>query len=141
MKSPLIIGTDIRSMTPASISIYSNPAVLAVSQDPLGISAYRVWRHPAALDDYNQGEIPLWTGPLTGGDYVVALLNAGNVSLTMNASLVDIFFDKSSTSSQSPAAEITQTWEVFDLWANRLNNWTAHGIKQQHDKQWFQRSS
>lgn len=125
MRSPLIIGTDIRSMTPATLSIYSNPAVLAISQDPLGLSAYRVWRRPAALDTYNQGEISLWTGKLTGGDYIVALVNAGNVSLVLNASLTDIFFDKSSTGSSGPAAEITQTWEVYDLWANRLDHDTA----------------
>ena len=128
MKSPLIIGTDVRRMTPATLSIYSNPAVLAVSQDPLGSAAYRVWKRPAALDAYNQGEISLWTGKLTGGDYIVALVNAGNVSHVLNAPLTDIFFDKSSTGSKGPAAEIMQTWEVYDLWANRLDHQAALGI-------------
>lgn len=128
MKSPLIMGTDLRVMTPATLSIYSNPAVLAVSQDPLGSSAYRVWRYPAAIDDNGQGEISLWTGSLSGGDYVVALVNAGNVSLLMNASLYDIFFDKSSTSSKVPDAEILQTWDAYDLWQNRMDDGTALGI-------------
>ena len=122
------MGTDLRAMTPATLSIYSNPAVLAVSQDPLGSSAYRVWRYPAVLDDYGQGEISLWTGSLSGGDYVVALVNAGNVSLYMNASLTDIFFDKSSTSSKGPAAEISQTWDAYDLWQNRMDDGTALAI-------------
>lgn len=128
MKSPLIIGTDLRTMTPATLSIYSNAAVLAVSQDPLGSPAYRVWRYPAPLDDYGQGEISLWTGSLSGGDYIVALVNAGNVSLVMNASLTDIFFDKSSASSKGPAAEILQTWDAYDLWQNRLDDGTALAI-------------
>lgn len=125
IKSPLIMGTDLRAMTPATLSIYSNPAVLAVSQDPLGSPAYRVWRYPAALDEHGQGEISLWTGSLSGGDYVIALVNAGNVSRVMNASLTDIFFDKSSTSSKGPAAEILQTWDAYDLWQNRMDDETA----------------
>lgn len=124
MKSPLIMGTDIRTMTPATLSIYSNPAVLAVSQDPLGSSAYRVWRYPAAQDEYGQGEISLWTGSLFGGDYIVALVNAGNVSLVMNASLADIFF----TSERGPAEKIMQTWDAFDLWQNRMDDETALAI-------------
>lgn len=125
MKSPLIIGTDLRVMTPATLSIYSNPAVLAISQDPLGSPAYRVWRYPAAFDDYGQGDISLWTGSLSGGDYIVALVNAGNVSIFMNASLTDIFLDKSSTSSKGPAAELMQTWDAYDLWQNRMDDGTA----------------
>lgn len=128
MKSPLVIGTDIRQMTAPSLSIYSNPAVLALSQDPLGVSAYRIWRHSAALDNYSQGEISLWVGPLSGGDYVVALLNAGNEHLTMNASLSDIFLDKSRSGSRGPAPEIVQSWDIYDLWANRMNNKTAMEI-------------
>lgn len=115
-------------MTPATLSIYSNPAVLAVSQDPLGSPVYRVWRYPAVLDDYGQGEISLWTGTLSGGDYIVALVNAGNVSLYMNASLTDVFFDKSSTSAKGPAAEILQMWDAYDLWQNRMDDATAQAI-------------
>ncbi|MCJ1462622.1 hypothetical protein MMC07_001224 [Pseudocyphellaria aurata] len=124
MKSPLIMGTDIRTMTPATLSIYSNPAVLAVSQDPLGSPAYRVWRYPGEQDEYGQGEISLWTGSLSGGDYIVALVNAGNVSLVMNASLTDIFF----TSARVPTEEILQTWDAYDLWQNRMDDETALAI-------------
>ncbi|KAG7009840.1 alpha-galactosidase [Physcia stellaris] len=113
LKSPLIMGTAIPDMSPQTLSIYSNPAVIALSQDPLGISAHRVWQYPAPVDGY---------------DYVVALLNAGNTSLTMNASLTDIFFDASSTSSSGPAPEIMQSWDVHDLWANRMDTATASSI-------------
>lgn len=125
LKSPLLIGTDVQEMSAATLSIYSNPAVLAVSQDPLGSAAHRVWKYPAALDANSQGEINLWAGGLFGGDYVVALVNAGDESLTLNASLTDIFFDKS-TSGTAP--EIDQTWDVYDLWANRMDDATATAI-------------
>lgn len=122
------MGTAIPDMTPQTLSIYSNPAVIAVSQDPLGISAHRVWQYPAPVDGYGQGSYSLWVGDLAGGDYVVALLNAGNTSLHMNASLTDIFFDASSTSSSGPAPEIMQSWDVHDLWANRMDAATASSI-------------
>lgn len=125
MKSPLFIGTDVQKMTGSSLSIYSNPAILAISQDPLGTAAHRVWRYPAALDDYSQGEINLWVGDLSGGDYIVALLNAGNKTLTMNASLSDIFLDKSPSGT---APETMQTWDVYDLWTNRMDNAAAAEI-------------
>ncbi|KAL8794259.1 MAG: hypothetical protein Q9195_003213 [Heterodermia aff. obscurata] len=113
-------------MSPQTLSIYSNPAVLAISQDPLGVSAHRVWQYPTPADD--QSSYSLWAGDLAGGDYVVALLNAGPTPLTMNASLADIFFDASSTSAGGPAREIMQAWEVYDLWANRMDNATAASI-------------
>ena len=123
------MGTDIRTLTPQSLSIYSNPAVLAVSQDPLGSSAYRIWKYPAEPDQYGQGEISLWVGALDGGDYVVALLNAGNYPRMMNATLADIFYDKASTAtSNGVATEVLQAWDVYDLWANRMSNATAQAI-------------
>ena len=125
LKSPLIMGTAIPDMSPQTLSIYSNPAVIAISQDPLGASAHRVWQYPAPSD----GSYSLWVGDLADGDHVLALLNAGNVPLTMNASLVDIFFDASSTSSSGgPAPEIMHSWDVYDLWANRMDNATASSI-------------
>ena len=37
VKSPLIMGSDITSMTAETLSIYSNAAIIAVNQDPLGM--------------------------------------------------------------------------------------------------------
>ena len=123
------MGTDIRTMTPQTLSIYSNPAILAISQDPAGSSAYRIWKHSAEPDNYGFGEISLWVGGLEGGDYVVAMLNGGNYPRMMNASLADIFFDKASTaSSNGVATEVLETWDVYDLWANRMSNATAQSI-------------
>ena len=129
MKSPLIIGTDVRSMTAHTLSIYSNPAVIAISQDPKGVAGHRAWRYYVNdTDEYGEGEISLWVGELSGGDYVVAFVNAGNEARMMNASLREIFFDESSTSTSGPAPQMMQSWDVYDLWANRMDNATANAI-------------
>jgi hypothetical protein len=41
-KAPLLIGGDILHMTPATFSIVSNPEVIAVNQDPLGVQGKKV---------------------------------------------------------------------------------------------------
>ena len=129
LKSPLIMGTNIPAMSPQTLSIYSNPAVIAINQDPAGTAANRNWRYYVNdTDQYGQGEIQLWTGSLENGDYVVCLVNAGNSSRSMNATLTDIFLDESSAGSVGPAPELTQQWDVYDLWANRMSNATAMGI-------------
>ena len=129
LKSPLIIGTNIPAMSPQALSIYSNPAVIAINQDPAGSQPKRNWRYYVNdTDQYGQGEIQLWTGSLANGDYVVCLLNAGSSPRSMNATLVDVFFDESSAGSVGPAPQLMQQWDVYDLWANRMPNETAMGI-------------
>ena len=123
MKSPLIIGTDVRTMTPATLSIYSNPAVIAVNQDPLASSGLRVWRYYVDdTDSYGQGEISLWATQLSGGDYAVALVNAGNNSRVMNATMTELF------TSLGEQSELTQSFDVYDLWANRMTDAEASSI-------------
>ena len=114
--SPLLMGTSIPNMSPATLSIYANPAVIALNQDPSASAAVRKWREEVPdKDDYGQGEIALWTRELANGDTVIALLNAGNVSRVMSATAKDVFLD------QGPAA-LRETWDVYDLWANRMSD-------------------
>lgn len=120
-KSPLIVGTDVRVLNPQAYSIYTNPAILAISQDPAGSSAVRQWRYYVDVDDNGQGEISMYSGTLAQGDYIVILVNAGNSSRTMNATLVDVFGDNGGARS----VEAQQTWDMYDLWANRMPNATA----------------
>ncbi|MBD4353406.1 hypothetical protein GUH11_19195, partial [Xanthomonas citri pv. citri] len=71
-------------------------------------------------DEYGQGEIQMWSGPLDNADQVVALLNGGSVARPMNTTLEEIFFD-----SNLGSKELTSTWDIYDLWANRVDNSTA----------------
>ena len=137
LSSPLVIGTDIVKLTPANLAILSNPAVIALNQDPSGTAAYRVWDYTCAdVDQYGRCEYALWVKSLDNGDQAVALLNAANSSMTMNASLYDIFLSDSLSGSSGPASQLTQTWEVWDLWGNRMSeveagqvlNATAPGV-------------
>ncbi|KAL8964798.1 MAG: hypothetical protein Q9183_004212, partial [Haloplaca sp. 2 TL-2023] len=130
IKSPLIMGTNIPKMTAATYSILANPAVIAINQDSAGLPAFRVWNRPADVDEYDQGEISLWVANLADGDYAVALLNAGGTDLQMNATLEEIFIDKATTAGGSTRGPLPQSdgWDLYDLWANRMDDMTAESI-------------
>jgi alpha-galactosidase len=71
MKSPLLMGNDITNMSPETMAILANQKVIAINQDPLGVQAHSIWSSGA--DKAQQ----VWAGPLSGGSFVVALLNRG----------------------------------------------------------------
>jgi hypothetical protein len=50
LKSPLLIGSNLTSISEADLKILMNPEVISVSQDPLGAQAHRVWSngHPSS---------------------------------------------------------------------------------------------
>lgn len=105
-----------------TLSILQNTAVLAVSQDPQGSSAVRVWRYYV-----DGGEIQMYSGPLSGGDQIVLLLNAGTKARDMNATLNDIFWENGP---EGTASQAKSSWDVYDLWAGRMSNNTANAIIQ-----------
>lgn len=120
--SPLLIGTNVLSLTPQNLAILSNPAVIALNQDPSSSAAVRKWRvNVSDVDEYGVGEISLWTRGLDNGDTAIALLNAGNASRQMTATAKDIFIDQSTAGTYEVAAELSMAWDVYDLWAGRLS--------------------
>jgi alpha-galactosidase len=126
------MGNDIRVIKPADLSILSNPAIIAVNQDPLGNSANRRWIWNTNQTDENfRSTIQMWSGNLnstTGGttnDMVVLLINGGNTTTTMNATLADIFIDNGPGGT---AKQVKISWEVRDLWANRMSDEVAGWI-------------
>ncbi|KAK4973251.1 hypothetical protein LTR28_011654 [Elasticomyces elasticus] len=129
MSSPLLMGTDVVGLSPANLAIYSNPAVIALNQDPSAAAGSRIWRHECNdTDQYGQCEQSLWVRSLKNGDTVIALINGANSTQTMNASLSDIFLDARTAGTSKPAAQLEETWDVYDLWANRMSNEEAATI-------------
>ena len=66
MSAPLILSSNLNTLSAASIRILGNRAVLAVDQDPLGQMATLLRRSPAQ---------DVLMKPLSGGRYAVAVLN------------------------------------------------------------------
>ncbi|KAF2177860.1 glycoside hydrolase family 27 protein [Zopfia rhizophila CBS 207.26] len=126
--SPLLIGTNVLTLSPANLAIYSNPAIIALNQDPSGTAAIRKWQYFVDPDETGEGEIALWTRSLDNGDQVIALLNAANRTMMMNATMRDIFFDQATAGAYREPEELRKTWDVYDLWANRMTAAEAGSI-------------
>ncbi len=69
LAAPLLAGNDLTNMKPEIKAILTNREVIALDQDALGKQASRV---------YSDGEVEVWTKPLSGGALAVAVLNAGD---------------------------------------------------------------
>src|SRR4051812_1707738 len=66
MAAPLIAGTALRPASPATLSLYLNPGVIAVDQDPLGRQGREV---------SSAGGLDVLAKPLSNGDVSVVLFN------------------------------------------------------------------
>lgn len=124
------MGNDIRKIIPADLAILSNAAVIAVNQDPSGSSAARRWISPSNTLSTTP-TTQMWSGSLvstTGGTYsdmVVLLVNGHDSPQVLNATLADIFVDNG-LAGTAPQAQMS--WEVRDLWANRMSDSLAAEI-------------
>jgi hypothetical protein len=98
LAAPLILASDPRALSPASITMLKNPSVIAIDQDPLGIQG-RVVR--------TVGRGQVWVKALDGGDRAMALLNRGSkpVRLVSTAGAAGL----------APAG----TYRMNDLWSAR----------------------
>jgi alpha-galactosidase len=75
--APLIIGSDVRALSQQTIDMLTNPDVLAVDQDRLGVQGTLA---------ATQGDGQVWVKPLANGDRAVALLNRGPNPQTISTS-------------------------------------------------------
>jgi alpha-galactosidase len=73
--APLIIGSDVRSLSSHTTAMLTNRAVIAVDQDLLGMQGTRI---------VQEGSGDVWVKPLANGDRAVAFLNRGAVPLTLS---------------------------------------------------------
>ncbi len=69
LSAPLILGNDVRAMTPETLDLLKNPEVIAIDQDPAGVQGL-----PAKKD----GPVEIWTKRLADGSTAVGIFNRGD---------------------------------------------------------------
>ena len=94
--APLMLGSDPRALSPATIEMLENRQVIAVDQDPLGIQGTVV---------HQEGSGQAWSKPLAGGEAAVALLNRGSQPLEI------------ATSASEAGLRAAASYTLHDLWA------------------------
>ena len=96
MAAPLVSGTDLRSASPATMSLYTNADVIAVDQDSLGRQGRQV---------SSSGGLDVLTKPLAGGDVAVVLFNENAGAATV------------STSASAVGAAASSSYKLTNLWS------------------------
>ncbi|KAJ3117515.1 hypothetical protein HDU96_006444 [Phlyctochytrium bullatum] len=96
-KSPLLLGNDVRIMSEELLSIVSNPEVIAINQDPLGLAAHRVWKSKFTVTVNGKKEekfLDVWAGPVSNDERVLLVLNRGNARVdSFGVDLGIVYFD------------------------------------------------
>jgi alpha-galactosidase len=98
MAAPLLIGSDIRKATPATMSILTNSAVIAVDQDPLGVQGTEL---------SNANGLHVLTKPLSNGDRAVALFNENATAATISTTAAAVGLPKAFG------------YQLDDLWSHK----------------------
>jgi alpha-galactosidase len=72
LKSPLILGTNLLTISQPIFDILSNPEIIAINQDPLGVAASLVHREESGgiFGLYRHILADIWAGPLIGNRVV-----------------------------------------------------------------------
>ena len=68
LAAPLILGNDLRDISPETLAIITNKDVIAIDQDPLGIQGLRLKK---------ENDLQYWFKPLVGGDWAFCIMNTG----------------------------------------------------------------
>jgi alpha-galactosidase len=98
MAAPLLIGSDIRKATPATMSILTNRDVIAVDQDPLGVQGTEL---------SNANGLHVISKPLANGDRAVALFNENNAPATIDTTAAAVGLPKAFG------------YQLNDLWSHK----------------------
>jgi alpha-galactosidase len=98
LAAPLITGNDLTQMTPETLAMLTNPDVIAIDQDPLGVEGQRVWE---------EGPLEIWVKPLADGSKAVGLFNReqSTIKITVKFSQIGI----------GGRAAVRDLWERKDL--------------------------
>lgn len=123
MAAPLILGNDIRSMTPAVKEILTNKEIIALNQDPLGKQGFRWW----TLD----GNVELWLKPLSNDEVALCFFNrSGKVKN------IDFDWKKYFSNLNGKTYNVIDKTNIRDLWLKKGIGTTGKNLKatiQLHD--------
>ncbi|HTV47849.1 MAG TPA: glycoside hydrolase family 27 protein [Phycisphaerae bacterium] len=107
--APLLIGCDMSTLDPFTISLLTNTEVLDVNQDPLGFQAA-----PVKVDTDMLTQI--WAKPLWDGTYAVALFNLGPGSSAITVSFADDLLHVAQKSNPTNGSlKVRDLWQRKDL--------------------------
>ena len=115
MASPLILGNDVRNMSPATKAILTNHDIIAIDQDTLGVQGMHV---------YTEQGLQFWLKPLAGGDWAFTILNPTKqpIVYALNWQHFNVT-DKEVSGKATDLANII--YKVKNLWTGKMEGKTS----------------
>ena len=115
MASPLILGNDVRNMSPATKAILTNHDIIAIDQDTLGVQGMHV---------YTEQGLQFWLKPLAGGDWAFTILNPTKqpIVYALNWQYFNVT-DKEVSGKATDLANII--YKVKNLWTGKMEGKTS----------------
>jgi alpha-galactosidase len=117
LAAPLIAGTDVVGMKPEIAKILTNPRLIAIDQDALGIQGFPWLRTP---------DLEVWARPLSADRWAIAVLNR---SSTARSHSIDWHAEPLSDDMSSRSARIGErTFQIVDAWTGASRGDTAKAL-------------
>lgn len=70
LAAPLMLGCDLATLDPFCLELVSNPSLIAINQDPLGVQARRVM---PTTTEWDWDDFPVYAKPMADGSVAVGL--------------------------------------------------------------------
>ncbi|WEK20995.1 MAG: glycoside hydrolase family 27 protein [Candidatus Pedobacter colombiensis] len=102
LASPIMLGGDIRNMSPLTKEILLNKDLIGINQDSLGKPGYRV---------FSKDGLEAWRKELSGNRVAIALFNRNSTNKTLTVSMEDLEMKKNETYGS-----------VYDVWTHKIVN-------------------
>jgi alpha-galactosidase len=118
LSAPLIMGTDVPDLREEVRKILTNPRIIAIDQDPLGIAALR-WLTMPGLE--------VWAKPLTHGEWAIAALNRGDAARNYRLGWSEYQLEDNLNSRRADFSR--ETFAIEDSWDGKNVGSTAEPLE------------
>lgn len=120
LNSPLLLGNDLRNMSPQALDILTNKEIIAINQDSLGIQGFKYKK---------EGAVEIWVKPMANDEWALCFFNRSQQpsDFTFNwerETIKDNIFDKEITFNRD------NIYKIKDLYQHKVIGNTKKALKQ-----------
>lgn len=120
LNSPLLLGNDLRNMSPQALDILTNKEIIAINQDSLGIQGFKYKK---------EGTVEIWVKPMVNDEWALCFFNRSQQpsDFTFNwerETIKDNVFDKEITFNRD------NVYKIRDLYQHKVIGNTKKVLKQ-----------
>lgn len=120
LNSPLLLGNDLRNISPQTLGILTNKEIIAINQDSLGIQGFKYKK---------EGTVEIWVKPMVNNEWAICFFNRSQqpTEFTFNwegTTIKDNVFDREITFNRD------NIYKLRDLYQQKVIGNTKKALKQ-----------